>query len=208
MEECTCSSRESARPPRPAAQIDIKLRRQADAPSGSHLGEQRTGLHRFPATDGERRGVDILDGPRGEHVGGRNAATLAMLTDRLQSFRIEVFSMRAPSLSPGSAYDGAAIMSENRLLVLIDAKTPVRHVGARSATCGKVVSEKPRDRPTPRQSVSYRHRRRSPVSRSGGHSASSLAFRASMLERPQPKEAGRRRGCATNRRVFAVCGQP
>ena len=149
-------------------------------------------MHRFPATSGERRGVDILDGPRGEHIGGRHAATLAVLMDRLRALRTEVGSMRARSRLAGVGLRRSGDHRRDHVgqpLVLIDAKTLVQDAGTRLMTCGNVgvTSEGPHDYSARRQSVSHCRTRRSPEQRSWGHSASSLAFRASMLERVQPR---------------------
>ena len=77
-------------------------------PSRSHLhhgcpgvDHKGNGENLFFASDGERRGVDMLDRPRGEHIGGRHAATLAVLMDGLRALRTEVDSMRARSSLAG-----------------------------------------------------------------------------------------------------------
>ena len=112
--------------------------------------EQCPGMHRFPATDGERQGVDILDGSRGEDIGGRNIATLAMLMDGLRALRTEVDSMRARSSLAGVGLRRSGDHRRDHVgqpLVLIDAKTLVHDVGTRSMTCGNVgvTSEGPHD---------------------------------------------------------------
>ena len=98
-------------------------------------------MHRFPATSGEHRGVDILDGPRGEHIGGRNAATPAVLMDGLRALRIEVGSSPARSRLAGIGPRWSGDHRRDHVgqpLVLIDAKALFQDAETRSLTCGNV----------------------------------------------------------------------
>ena len=128
-----------------------------DAPRRSHLhhgcpgvDHKGNGENLFFASDGERRGVDMLDRPRGEHIGGRHAATLAVLMDGLRALRTEVDSMRARSSLAGVGLLRSGDHRRDHVgqpLVLIDAKTLVHDAGTRSMTCGNVgvTSEGPHD---------------------------------------------------------------